>query len=50
VQARLLIPTAVSLAFGLLGGAVLLQVLMPAFASIHARARGRVRRLRAGGT
>jgi multidrug efflux pump subunit AcrB len=44
VQAKFLIPTAVSLAFGLLAGSLLLQVLMPAYAAIYNRARALARR------
>jgi len=44
VQAKFLIPTAVSLAFGLLAGSLLLQVLMPAYAAIYTRVRALARR------
>lgn len=42
VQARFLIPTAVSLAFGVLGGTIILMLLMPAYCSIYARLRNLV--------
>jgi multidrug efflux pump subunit AcrB len=44
VQAKFLIPTAVSLAFGLLGGSLLLLILMPAYAALYNAARSRLRR------
>jgi multidrug efflux pump subunit AcrB len=43
VQAQFLIPTAVSLGFGILFVSILQMVLVPAFASIYARGRGALR-------
>ncbi|MDN2567829.1 efflux RND transporter permease subunit [Aquibium sp. A9E412] len=43
VQARFIVPTAVSLAFGLLSGMLLLQLLMPAYAALYARVRECIR-------
>jgi len=39
VQAQFLVPTAVSLAFGVLGGTMILIFLMPAYCALYARAR-----------
>ncbi|WP_306118850.1 MULTISPECIES: efflux RND transporter permease subunit [unclassified Roseitalea] len=50
VQAKFLIPTAVSLAFGVLGGTVIQMLLMPAYCSIYARLRNAVNRRRRRGT
>ena len=53
LQAQFLIPTAVSLGFGLLVGSVFMLFLAPAYAAIHARLRaafsaGSMRSSRAG--
>jgi multidrug efflux pump subunit AcrB len=44
VQAAFLVPTAISLGFGILFGTMILMLLVPAVASLHLRARARVRR------
>jgi multidrug efflux pump subunit AcrB len=44
VQAKFLIPTAVALGFGVLFASVLQMALVPAFASLYARGRTRLRR------
>ena len=46
VQAQFLIPTAVALGFGILFASVLQMVLVPAYASLYARGRRRIRRMR----
>lgn len=46
IQARFLVPTAVSLAFGVLVGALILIFLMPAYLSVHAGARDRIAGIR----
>jgi multidrug efflux pump subunit AcrB len=46
VQARFLIPTAVSLAFGVLVGSLILIFLMPAYCALYAGAKARIARWR----
>ncbi|MEL6517614.1 MAG: efflux RND transporter permease subunit [Pseudomonadota bacterium] len=46
VQARFLIPTAVSLAFGVLVGVFILIFLMPAYCALYARAQAQIARWR----
>ena len=48
VQAAFLVPTAISLGFGILFGTVILMLLVPAVASLHHRARRRTKQIPAG--
>ena len=48
VQAAFLVPTAISLGFGILFGTIILMLLVPAVASLHDRTRRRVKQLPEG--